>query len=74
MRIQHPAVIILLIKFDLDAVYRRLHVVAKMAALAIIILKNIAYILLRLPFGVANGPNDYCVISEPIIDLANDLL
>ena len=74
MRFAHPAVVILLIKYDLDAAYRRLHVVARMAALAITILKNIAYILLRLPFGVANGPSDYCVISEPVIDLSNDLL
>ena len=74
MRIHHPHLMILLIKYDLDSVYRRLHVVAKMAVLAITILKQLAYILLRLPFGVANGPSDYCVISEPIIDLANDIL
>ena len=46
IKIQHRAVIILLIKYDIDAVYRRLHVVAKMAALAITILQNMAYILL----------------------------
>ena len=74
MRIQHPELLILLIKYDLDAAYRRLHIIARMAVLAITILKNIAYILLRLPFGVANGPSDYCVISEPVVDLSNDIL
>ena len=29
--------------------------------------------LLRLPFGVENGPHDYSVISEPIFDLTNDV-
>ena len=74
MRIEHPTLLILLIKYDLDAAYRRLHVLAKMAALAITILNDMAYILLRLPFGVANGPSDYCLVSEPVVDLANDLL
>ena len=42
--------------------------------LTITILKEISYILLRLPFGVANGPNDYSLISEPLFDLTNDIL
>ena len=29
---------------------------------------------MRLPFGVANGPGDYGIISETIFDLTNDLL
>ena len=45
-----------------------------MAVMTITIIIKIAYILLRLPFGVANGPNDFCLISEPIIDLTNDIL
>ena len=47
---------------------------AEMAVMTITIIKKIAYILLCLPFGVANGPNDFCLISEPIIDLTNDIL
>ena len=74
MRFIHPTIRIFLIKLDLDAAYRRLHVVAEMAVLAITIIKKIAYILLRLPFGVANGPNDFSLVSEPIIDLTNDIL
>ena len=61
-------------KLDLEAAYRRLHVTTRMALLAITIIGRIAYILLRLPFGVANGPNDYSIISETIMDLTNDIL
>ena len=45
-----------------------------MAVLASIILKKIAYILLRLPFGVANGPNDFSLVIESIMDLTTDIL
>ena len=74
MRFHHPLIRILMLKIDLDAAYRRIHVTAKMALLTITIIKKIAYVLLRLPFGVANGPNDYSLISEPIFDLTNDVL
>ena len=74
MRYTYPQIRILICKLDLDAAYRRLHVLAAMAVLTITIIKNIAYILLRLPFGVANGPNDFSLISEPIMDLTNDIL
>ena len=33
-----------------------------------------AYVLLRLPFEVANGPNDSSLISELLFDLTNDIL
>ena len=74
MRYTHPCMRILICKLDLDAAYRRLHVLAAMAVLTITIIRKIAYILLRLPFGVANGPNDFSIVSEPIMDLTNDIL
>ena len=74
MRLTHPRIRIFITKIDLDAAYRRIHVVTRMAALAITIIKRIAYILLRLPFGVANGPSDYSIVSETIFDLTNDIL
>ena len=49
-----------IIKLDLDAAYRCLH--------------KIAYILLRLPFGVVNIPNNFILLSEPIMDLTHDIL
>ena len=74
MRLTHPSIRILITKIDLDVAYRRIHVVTRMAALAITAIKRIAYILLHLPFGVVNGPSDYSIISEPIFDLTNDIL
>ena len=74
MRHTNPTIAILIMKIDLDSAYRRLHVLVRMALLAITIIKRIAYILMRLPFGVANGPGDYGIISETIFDLTNDLL
>ena len=74
MRYTHPCMRILIYKLDLDASYRRLHVLAVMAVLTITIIKNIIYILLCLPFGVANGPNDFSIVSKPIMDLTNNIL
>ena len=68
-----PQVRIFLTKLDLDAAYRRLHMLAAMAVMTIMLVKNIAYILLRLPFGIANGPNSFCLASEPIMDLTNNI-
>ena len=74
MRVKHPNICIFLLKLDSDAAYRRLHVTAAMTVLTITIIQKIAYILLRLPFGVSNEPNDHSVISESIFDLTNDIL
>ena len=35
---------------------------------------HLAYILLRLPFGAAAAPSEFCVILEMICDIANQLL
>ena len=59
-KIRHlnPQTAILIMKIDLDSAYRRFHVLIRIVLLAIIIIiKQIAYILMRLPFGVANGPD-----------------
>ena len=74
IRLTCPELAILIAKLDIDATYRRLHVVATMVVNSITIIKRIAYILLRLLLGVANGPNDFSLISEPIMDLTNALL
>ena len=58
MRLTRPGVRVLIIKLDLDSAYGRLHVLIRMALLAITIIQKMAYVLLRLPFGVANGPSD----------------
>ena len=73
MRVQHPPRTIFLLKLDVDAAYRRIRATAAMAVLTITIIQEIAYILLRLPFGVSNGPNDYSIVIESIFDLTNDI-
>ena len=47
---------------------------AAMVVMTITMIEKITYILLRLPFGVANGPNDFCLVSEMVMDLTNDIL
>ena len=74
MRVKHPKLRILLLKLYFDAVHRRLHVTAMMTLLTITVIDELAYILLRLPFGVANGRNDFSIVSESIFDLINDIL
>ena len=45
-----------------------------MAVLTITVITRIAHILTRLPFGVVNGLHDFCLTSEPFIDLTNDII
>ena len=72
-RLRHPKLRILLAKIDLDAAYRRLIVNPKWAVTSISIVKQVAYLLTRIPFGVSSGPSRYCRVSEAIFDLIYDL-
>ena len=74
LRLQYPGRKIFLSKFDLDAAYRRLHSHPLHAVRAITIIDNLAYLLLRLPFGASAGPALYSTVSEMIFDLCNDLV
>ena len=74
MRQTHPKKKIYMSKYDLDAAYRRLHVSPIQNLQCVTIINKIAYIPLRLPFGVAAGPSVYSTMSETIFDLTNDLL
>ena len=73
MRTQHPTTRIYISKFDLDAVYRRIHSHPKSAVKAVTMVNQTAYILNRLPFGAAAEPSIYSTISEMIFDLAQDI-
>ena len=74
LRLAKPSTKIMMSKYDLDAAYRRLHVRHDQALQCVTIIGDIAYIPLRLPFGVAAGPSIYSTISETIFDLTNDIL
>jgi len=74
LRLPKPDKRILMSKYDLDAAYRRLHVRHDQALHCVTVIKDIAYIPLRLPFRVASGPRIYSTISETIFHLTNDIL
>ena len=61
-------------KYDLDAAYRRLHVLPEQTLQCVTIINEIGYVPLRLPFRVATGPSIYSIVSETILDLTNDIL
>ena len=74
LRLEHPKLIIFIIKYDFDAAYRRLHCHPLHAIKAIIVFGSLAYILSRLPFGAAAGPSIYSQFSEMIFELTNDIM
>ena len=78
LRRKYPNKIIWLRKEDFKSAYRRLHLNAKtaMKSAVRVKLKGTYYILvsLRLPFGGAPCPSDFCLVSDVITDTINDLL
>jgi hypothetical protein len=74
LHIHYPTTRILLSKTDLKAAYRRVTLHGDTAARCIINTGEIALLSLRLTFGGSPCPNEFCVISETIADLANDIL
>jgi len=61
-------------KYDMDAAYRRLHTSIHHSLKCVTVIDRMAYVPLRLPFGVSPGPSLYSTISECIYDAINDLL
>ena len=74
IRVENEGKIIYVIKYDFEAAYRRLHVFPAHAVMTIIVVKCLAYLLTRLPFGATCGPSRYSEISESMFDTANDLI
>ena len=74
MRLAFPTIAILLCKFDLDAAYRRMHMHAATAAKCICTTSICALIYLRLTFGAAFSPAEWCIIIELITDLSMDII
>ena len=70
LKIKHPSQRILLNKTDLDAAYRRLHVMIKFALMCITIIDRITYLLSRLPFSSTPTADEFCTVSESITDVA----
>ncbi|KAL7525801.1 hypothetical protein ACHAXR_002849, partial [Thalassiosira sp. AJA248-18] len=89
LRWNHPNERILCNKIDVEKAYRRLHTTASIATKCIAIWfldkmwqnneyqrseDQVAVLLTRLPFGSSPAPAEFCIISEIVFDLANDLL
>lgn len=78
LRKRFPDKVIWLRKEDFKSAYRRMHLreqTAKRSAVRIAI-NDITYVLisLRLPFGGAPCPSDFCTVSDIVTDCINDLL
>jgi hypothetical protein len=78
LRSRYPSKKIWLRKEDLKSAYRRMHLSAASAFSSAVRVKihQIWYILLsvRLPFGGASCPPEFCLLSDLITDLINDTL
>ena len=74
MRIKWPSKCILIGETDLDAAYQRVHTNAQIASKCIVIVGKLAFLCLRLTFGIAPAPSEYTTISEAEIDFGYDIL
>ena len=78
LRQQYPESIIWLRKEDFKSAYRRVHLKAGTAWRSVVRMEidgeDLLLVSLRLPFGGASCPADFCLISDIITDVINDLL
>ena len=74
LRQMHPMGTILVTKRDLKDAYRRVHTWEHMAAACMVLVAKYVLLLLRLPFGSTPAPGEFCLGSEMIVDLSNDIL
>lgn len=74
LRLRYPNIPIIQVKTDLDAAYRRVHVHPEIAIKQVVIINEIVYVGLRLPFGSSPVPTIYSILSDLVFDLANDLV
>jgi hypothetical protein len=73
MRATFPITLILLCKYDLDAVYQRLHTKASLSIKCICVTAKCILVYLCLTFGGSFSLAKWCVLIEIITDIANDI-
>jgi hypothetical protein len=73
LRSRYPELRILISKYDYSDAYRRIAHSAEAAAHTIAINGNTAYLSLRLTFGGSPNPPTWCMFSELVTDLANEI-
>jgi hypothetical protein len=73
LRLAHPNKRIFISKYDYSDAYRRMAHSATAAAQSIAVLLAVAYIAVRLTFGGSPNPPSWCLFSEMVTDLANEI-
>ena len=73
MRFRHKKTRIVMSKMDLDAAYRRIHVSWQAAVSCITIVQDLAYLLLRLPFGSSPAASEFSIFSDIAVDLTSEI-
>ena len=73
LRSQNPTLLILISKYDYSDAYRRIAHSATAAAQTIAINGTTAFLSLRLTFGGSPNPPTWCMFSELVTDLANEI-
>jgi hypothetical protein len=73
LRLNHPTKRIFIAKYDYSDAYRRMAHAASAAAQSITVLLSVAYIAIRLTFGGSPNPPSWCLFSEMVTDLANEI-
>jgi hypothetical protein len=73
LRLAYPNQSILISKYDHSDVYRRMVHAGSAAAQSIAVYDKVAYIALRLTFGGSPNPPTWCLFSEMVTDLANEI-
>jgi hypothetical protein len=74
LRLKYPTQRIFITKYDYSDAYRRIAHSATAAIQSIALFAGIAFIALRLTFGGSPNPPTWCMFSETVTDLANELL
>ncbi len=74
LRQHHPQKRIFISKYDYSDAYRRIAHSASAAVQSIALFAGLAFIALRLTFGGSPNPPTWCMFSETVTDLANELL
>jgi hypothetical protein len=73
MRANHPNRSIFICKYDYSDAYRRIAHSAEAAIQTIAVVAGMAYLALRLTFGGSPNPPSWCLFSEVVTDLANEI-
>jgi hypothetical protein len=73
LRLQNPKGRIYIAKYDYSNAYRRIAHSAEAAVQSIGIFAGVAYLALSLTFGGSPNPPTWCLFSEMVTDLANEI-